>query len=167
MMSPILTPDLDDVAKNALEVLKLIESTGTEPFHDLWDSYAEERDGIVELLTSARSQPIVISGDVHISVEGQLSGFGREIPEWTIPSVTSQNLDDKKGWAKRTKSLEFEDHVLQGHTDWTYCNFDDHGYALIEVTTERVTCQWKFIEEVLARDDGVSVGHVAFRSSAS
>ena len=37
MMSSIWTSNLDEVAKDALETLKLLEQDGESSFHDLWD----------------------------------------------------------------------------------------------------------------------------------
>jgi alkaline phosphatase D len=161
MMSPILASDLDELAKDALETLKLIEGSGTDPFHDLWDTYFVEREKIVDLLSRGDREAVVVSGDVHISVESKLRGAGRVVPEWTIPSVTSQNLDDKKGWKRRTNSLESESHVLQSHPDWSYCNFDDHGYAVVEISLKEARCEWSFVEGVLTESNEMVVGHRA------
>ena len=120
----------------------------------------------MSLLVNATPQPVVISGDIHISVEAQLGDpDDRLLPEWTIPSVTSQNLDDKMHWVRRTESLASEEHVMNSHPNWNYCNFDDHGFVLIEVTQSEIICNWNFVDSVLRSTEGVDIGHTALLTS--
>ena len=159
MMTPIWSQDLDPLARSALATLKVINSEMSGPFHDLWDCYEVEREFVRELLLSTSTQPVVISGDVHFSVESVFCKGAAEVPEWTIPSVTSQNLDDKRSWPLRTESIASERAVLATHSDWKWCDFDNHGFLLLEVDRDRSRGEWRFFGDVRKSDQEQSIGH--------
>lgn len=161
LMSPIWVPNMGPAAVDSLSTLKLIESDGSGPFHDLWDCFADERTKILDLLANSPSRPLIVSGDVHVSVDSTFEHQGRLIPEWTGPSVTSQNLDDKKGWIRHTTSTFGEAEVLESHPWWNYCNFDDHGFLLLTVGAEQVQCDWRFVGDVRDPKSEKYIGHSA------
>lgn len=166
MLTPIWSPDLDPDARSALQTLKLISHDGDGPFHDLWDAYPEERAQIRAALVSGPASPLVLSGDIHIAVESELGDPARPVPEWVVPSVTSQNLDDKRGWTRRTSSLRFEEHLLRCRPEWRFCNCDDHGYLVVELRGDTASGEWKFVEAVRTYSDAIETGHSTSASSS-
>ncbi|MFK0735288.1 MAG: hypothetical protein HEQ35_10200 [Gloeotrichia echinulata IR180] len=44
--------------------------------------------------------------------------------EFVTCSLTSQNLDDKMGWATRTKSIPIEQEVMKAFPHIRWCDFD-------------------------------------------
>jgi alkaline phosphatase D len=71
--------------------------------------------------------------------------------EFVNASLTSQNLDDKMGWQPRTQSLALEDAVRAGLPHIRWCDFDSHGYGLVDVTPERLRYEWWAVGTVLQR----------------
>jgi alkaline phosphatase D len=97
----------------------------------------------------------VLSGDVHVSLllELEPNPFDADKApiaiEFVTPSLTSQNLDDKMGWKRRTQSVPIEQHAMQVMPHWHWCDLDSHGYVVIDVTPERVRGQWWHVDTVL------------------
>ena len=151
---PLWDPALDEDASFALRKLKLVEPKEGTPFHDLWDSFPGERHALVSLLRSTHAVPVVLSGDVHVGLESELREEGELIAhEWTTPSITSQNLDDKMGWPPRERSPHYEERVQAGLPHIRWCDFDSHGYMLVTVDRTQASCEWWAVDTVLSPSD--------------
>src|SRR4029077_8883716 len=110
---------LAEPARKPLTVVKLIGADGVGPDIDQWDGYPAER---AEILTHLRDRPVadvvVLSGDVHVGLAMELTPApfepsGRPVAvEFVTSSLTSQNVDDKMGWAPRTQSIAVEEFLL-------------------------------------------------------
>ena len=145
----------------ALLKLKMIEPNGRGPDPDQWDGYPVERDAILQALQDRDA--VVLSGDVHIglALELKLDPTTDEEPvaaEFVTTSLTSQNVDDKMGWAPRTQSIPFEEGLVREVPHIKWCEFDSHGYVVVDVTPERVRGEWWFVETVLERSALESLG---------
>ena len=91
-----------------LKKVKLIADDEQTPDWDQWDGYPAERDRFFTHIVEREIDNVVIlSGDVHVSLvlEVHRDPFDPgDVPlavEFVTPSMTSQNLDDKMGWARR------------------------------------------------------------------
>ncbi len=147
----------DSDALFALHKLKMIEPDSDEEFHDLWDTFGWEQDQLVEAATRT-PRTIVLSGDVHFSAEHARSESVGEFIEWTVTSVTSPNLDDKMGWPRGAESKNYEAALLKMLPAMQWCDLDSHGFLVVEASTQLVSCQWWFVDGVLAPSDGLAMG---------
>src|SRR3954447_20817432 len=156
-------PGLPDDVADALRTLKLMEPSGEDaPYHDLWGGFSGERERRMRQMAGSPSQVVVVSGDVHIGLDSDLLVDDRVVArEWTTPSITSQNLDDKKGWQRNVESAPVVAHLVQAlpHVHWT--DLDSHGYTVVEVRRGQATCEWYAVETVLEETDRVEVVHRA------
>ena len=73
--------------------------------------------------------------------------------EFVNTSLTSQNLDDKLGWAPLTESLPIAAEYIRDMPYIQWADFDSHGYTIVDVTRERITAGWWAVETVLERTD--------------
>ncbi|NES44952.1 alkaline phosphatase D family protein [Moorena sp. SIO3B2] len=156
VMATTWSKDFPPSIKQALLKLKLIDVDGIRPDYDQWDGYPVERD---LLLSHWRDNEIknvvVLSGDVHIglAIELKRDAFDpQEEPiavEFVTGSLTSQNLDDKMGWERRTQSIPIEQEVMKAFPHIHWCDFDSHGYLVIDVTPAQVTAQWWAVDTLL------------------
>ncbi|MDD5466810.1 MAG: hypothetical protein PHS96_03295 [Anaerolineales bacterium] len=69
--------------------------------------------------------------------------------EFVNPSLTSQNLDEKMGWAPRTDLFAVEEILIQTLPRIHWCDLNSHGHNVVDVTAERVTCEWWAVEDVV------------------
>jgi hypothetical protein len=73
-------------------------------------------------------------------------------PEIITPSLTSQNLDDKMKWPRRSNDSQYvETEALRHLRDWRWADLDSHGYVVIDVTPARVTAEFWHLDTVLER----------------
>jgi alkaline phosphatase D len=162
MLSSIHREEMPDDVVDALRVLKLRHPTEAKPYHDRWDSFAAERDWLFAEMGESHSEVVVLSGDVHIAVDAGLESGGRVVAhEWTTSSITSQNLADKKGWAKNAESLPIVRHLVETFPDLSWADTDSHGFMVVTVDGDTASCEWWSLETVARPSDGAEVGHTA------
>jgi len=164
-MGQTWTPQIPEAIRPVIGTLKLSDSGGAGPDPDQWDGYPAER---ALVLGHVRDQGIdnlvVLSGDIHVALamelhEDSFSGSAPVAVEFVTASLTSPNLDDKMGWPRRgPQSLAVEHELMQVMPHWKWCDLDDHGYVVVEVTPERVVAEWWFVPTVLERAPGEESG---------
>ncbi|HXG26749.1 MAG TPA: alkaline phosphatase D family protein [Candidatus Binatia bacterium] len=132
--------------RDALVKVKLIDPDGVGPDWDQWDGYPHERRELLDLISRLDvANVVVLSGDVHVCLAAELAETPAEPPvavEFVNTSLTSQNLDDKMGWALRRESLEVEKAFLAGMPHIRYVDFDSHGYSIVHVDRDAVRFEW-------------------------
>ena len=79
--------------------------------------------------------------------------------EWTTSSITSQNLADKKGWAKNVESRPIVDHLVETFPDLHWADTDSHGFLVVTVDGDAASCEWWSLDTVAEPSDGAEVGH--------
>ena len=140
-----------------------MEPSGEDvPYHDLWGGFSGERDWLVQQMADSPSKVVVVSGDVHIGLDSDLLvGETLAAREWTAPSISSQNLDDKRGWQRNVESAPVVAHLVEAlpHVRWT--DLDSHGYTVVQVGPEDATCEWYAVTDLLRPTDSVEVLHRA------
>ncbi len=157
--------DLPDSVKPALLKTKLINADGNGPDYDQWDGYPAERDMLFRHLRDHHERNVVVlSGDIHVcmALELRVDPFNLDeepvAVEFINTSLTSQNFDDKMKWSPRTRSIPFEQELMQAFDHMKYVDLDSHGYNAVDVTPERVEVEWWLLETVLKRNDKASIG---------
>ena len=150
---------LPEDVRHALMKLKMIDPDLTGPDWDQWDGYPAERSALLAHLRDRTAADIVLSGDVHVGMANVL--HDRETMDgWPVAvefvntSLTSQNLDDQLGWAPLTQSLPLVEAFLRGMPHVRWLDMDSHGYSLLTVTREQVTCEWWAVDGILERTSG-------------
>ena len=78
--------------------------------------------------------------------------------EFVVPSITSQNFDDKMKWEPRTLSCEYEAALLELLPSALWCDIDSHGYNIIDVNQDRVKVEYWHVKTVLQRSDSERLG---------
>src|SRR5262245_18612481 len=148
--------DLPDDLRPHLVKVKLLEADGRGPDFDQWDGYPSEREALLRFIRDESiSDVVVLSGDVHVSLALEMDVEGDDgepvTVEFVTPSITSQNLDDKMGWAARTESVAIEDRIESALPHWKWSDLDSHGYVVVDVTPQRLRADWWFSRTVLQR----------------
>lgn len=146
----------DAANHEALRGLKLMAHDEDEPYHDRWDSFATERARLLDDLRAGTASPIVLCGDVHFAAHSVTDDGGRRLIECVTSSVTSPNLDDKKGWAKGGSAAHAKTMVAT-IDEMQWCDLDGHGFLVMEATDDTVTCEWWEVDEVLSCNPNTSV----------
>jgi alkaline phosphatase D len=164
MMSLMWRDDLPPEVVPALLSLKLIHADAGGPDPDQWEGYPAERARLLDAFERRAGSVVVLSGDIHAGVAAELTrsiGDADEPPvavEFVTTSLTSQNLDDKRGWAPRTESLAIESRLLETWPHVRWLDLDSHGYVVVDVTPERVAAEWWFVDTLREPSSGERLG---------
>ena len=67
-------------------------------------------------------------------------------------SLTSQNLDDKLGYAYGG-SRRVQERFLEAFPHARWADFDGHGYLAVDLDHQRLEATWCFVDDVLAPSD--------------
>jgi alkaline phosphatase D len=149
---------LPEAVRKALVKVKLIDTDGTGPDYDQWDGYPVERREVLDAISKLTpANVVVLSGDVHVGLAAELAETPSEPPvavEFVNTSLTSQNLDDKMGWAIRTESLAIEEALLAGMPHIRYVDLDSHGYSIVELDPEELRFEWWTVGALDTRSPG-------------
>ena len=124
--------------------------------HDQWDGYKPARDRLLNAIASASVRnAVVLTGDIHSSWAADLppdpysdgynalTGDGSIAVELVGTSVTSPGFDDPDGQAAAgLRSL---------NPHMKYIELTRHGYLLLDVTSERVSSEWWYVDTIDSR----------------
>ena len=145
-------------ARTAMLKLKLIHPDGAAPDEDQWDGYPVERDALLDRF-GAHDDVVVLSGDIHVSVACEVrndrNGHEPVAVEFTTPSLTSQNLDEKLGVDARAPQIQAAEAAMVAtldHVEW--CELSSHGYVIVDVDPARARGEWWHVDTVLERCHG-------------
>ncbi|HZP13919.1 MAG TPA: alkaline phosphatase D family protein [Nevskiaceae bacterium] len=129
--------------------------------HDQWDGYKPARDRLLGAIQSASVRnAVVLTGDIHSSwaadlppdpysdAYNALTGDGSLAVELVGTSVTSPGFDDPDGQAAAgLRSL---------NPHMKYIELTRHGYLLLDVTQQRVSGEWWYVDTIESQGGGES-----------
>lgn len=155
-----------------LKVLGLPEATRLSQYLnvDQWDGYSPRRARIFDTLIGDSGRApvdnvVVLTGDIHCSWAADLTpdpnkllgpryggynaltGEGSKAVEFVCTSVTSAGLDQLQALVPVLRT---------NNPHMKYINLDQRGYLLLDVTPERVSSEWWYVDTVEARSGGQS-----------
>lgn len=158
VMARTWNDSLPQSARMALVKVKLMDLDATGPDWDQWDGYPQERRDLLRVIGELDPPNVVVlSGDVHIGLAAELAENPTMPPvavEFVNTSLTSQNLDDKMGWAPRSDSVAIEQVLLGALRHIRYLDLDSHGYSIVDLDRERLRFEWWTVEELVGRRTG-------------
>ncbi len=128
---------------------------------DQWDGYAAARDRVLRKLSAdGIDNVVVLTGDIHsswgsditatpfdASTYDPLTGAGSLAVEFVTPAVTSPGIDDA------TQAAQFGGAIRATHPHIKYVDLFHRGYTLLDVTRERVQCEWYHLPTIKERND--------------
>lgn len=108
-------------------------------YADGWDAFPAARRRLMEAIAQPRVPDVVfLGGDVHRHVAANLRhdpldpGSPIVASEFVTSSVTSRGLSE---WVTS--------HIRRAQPDLLHCRSDQRGYALLDITPERVRCEFR------------------------
>ncbi|MBW3576691.1 MAG: alkaline phosphatase D family protein [Actinobacteria bacterium] len=134
------------------------ERHGANP--DQWDGYPGDRGRVFAAIRRDQVRNVVLlSGDVHTCwalhlLEDPTQDIEPVAVEFVTPSVTSQNLNEKLGEDRDREAEGVEVTVMRDNPHVHWCEFDAHGYVVMDVTPARIRGEWWAVDTVLERSDG-------------
>ena len=162
VMGRTWSPDLPEDIRPGLTKVKLLNDDMRGPDFDQWDGYPAERGLLLDHIADHKMDNIVVlSGDVHVSLVLELHHNEDEpvCPEFVTPSLTSQNLDDKMKWPRRSGDSDaIAVRAQELLPDWQWADLDSHGYVVVDVTPDQLTVEFWHLDTVLERTPNEELG---------
>ena len=159
MVSPVRTPDLEPVVdldagvglpRDMLERLVAVSKSNPPMLLDTWNGYPHARQAFLSAIARHSDNAVVVTGDLHTSMAGDLIPEGGDAPvavEMITTSVTSpgfdQYLPQKRPGAVRDATLGFNPTLR-------YMETSRRGWLKLNVTREDVTGEWHLVDGVQA-----------------
>ena len=158
MIAPVVFPPLpNDLTERINDVTGLLPENGAPYNVDQWDGYTADRKEVVRHLADhGVKDTVFLTGDIHSGWACDLpldagtypAESGRSVAvEFVCTSVTSDNLDDLTGSPPRTSSLAVEAGIQANNRHVKYLNFDDHGFSVLDVTSERAQMDYYVVSD--------------------
>ena len=163
MVSPTRSPDLEpllDLERESLLSPEAIEryialSKNNPPMLlDTWNGYPVAREAFLGDLATLGRNPVVLSGDLHTSLAGDLVPRGADeavAVEFMTGSVTSPGFaeylpqKDPTGLAAATLAI---------NPSLRYMETERRGWLAVELSHEACTAAWHLVDTVHAREHG-------------
>lgn len=130
---------------------------------DQWDGYQADQQALLDAMAAAGTHPVVLTGDIHSSWANDLPRrpdaaaylvSGDSVgTEFVCPSVTSDGFKESLGTAGAAVAATA---AFQAVNPWIrYLDGIGHGFAVVDVTPERVQTDFWFIRS--GGDKGLAV----------
>lgn len=124
------------------------------PFNmDAWDGYPAARDRLLDSARQADANLVVLSGDSHNSWASNLWGAG---VEFAGHSVTSPGAED---WLRWMAHEDIARRMVEGNSELKWANTGQRGYMAVELTPERATCEYRYLDTVRQKSTRLASTH--------
>lgn len=117
---------------------------------DQWDGYPQERLKLFNhVLNNNIENFVVLTGDIHTSWANELKipGLNNAGVEFVTTSITTTNAE--------IVGIPFNPASIFPHVKWA--DIIEHGYVIVDITTDRVQADWVFMNTVTAVDTSATV----------
>lgn len=161
LVSPVRAPDLEPLldrdgpstlSREELDRTIALSKNNPPMLLDTWDGYAAARQDLLGDLNTLAANPIVLSGDLHVSVAGNLHLQDDDDPvavEFMTSSVTSpgfaEYLPERRPGALTAATLEL-------NANLRYMETDRRGWLCMTLTATECTGEWHLLDNVRSTD---------------
>ena len=169
MVSTIRSPDLEPLLdlerpfampRDVLDYSIAMSKSNPPLLLDTWDGYIAARQNFLADLKAGASNPVVLSGDLHTSLAGNLVPDGEHKPvavEYMTSSVTSPGFAE---YLPERRPGAVRDATLKLNTDLQYMETDRRGWLCMTLTPSTCTGEWFLIDGLRSREYTSSLDRV-------
>jgi alkaline phosphatase D len=138
--------------RNNIRAAKL----GLPMWMDRWDGYPEARSRLLNAAQQADADLVMLAGDSHNAWAYGLVEDGRPAGvEFAGQAVTSGGAEGDFGADPKAVAQGF----MAANPELKWADTSRRGYMMIDVTPQRVTGEWLFMNTIKARDTALSGTH--------
>jgi len=161
LVSPLRSADLEPLLdlelKSMLSLEELegyIDLSKSQPpmLLDTWDGYPAARQDFLKDLYEYATNPVVLSGDLHTPLAGNLTPWGHGKPvavEFMTGSVSSPGFGE---YLPERAPGVLRDATLELNPALSYMETARRGWLCLAVTRETCTAEWHLLDTVHAKD---------------
>ena len=130
---------------------------------DVWNNYPAQREKLAaHIRTNEIPRTVIVTGDFHTSfaLDGTWDQGQQPFVEFMTPSITSSNFDENLSSVPTIAPLapvlvETVSQTLEQNNDFiAWHDIVNHGYLILDVTTDRVQSDWYFVDTLYERSEG-------------
>lgn len=157
MRSPDLEPLIDLAAPSSYtpeQLQDMIARSKDHPasFLDTWDGYPVARDDLLRDLSQYAANPVVLSGDLHAALAGELAlkdGARPVAVEFLTTAVSSPGITH--GLPEKSPHA-LERATLRQNPGLKFLDLDHRGWLCLTVTAQRCMADWHAVEGLQQRE---------------
>jgi alkaline phosphatase D len=165
LVSELLLPDLSEmlnieaarasVGDQIVDAVLQIGGQRMPIMWDCWDGYAGARERFLTVLENHASSPVILTGDIHTSMAGNLHRRGQDsvsAVELVTTSISSPGFDDYLPTHQRGQLSEafvaYNRHLL-------YMESARRGWLKVRLTADQCDASWHLVNRVDRRNQPV------------
>ncbi|MDK2759915.1 MAG: alkaline phosphatase D family protein [Sphingopyxis sp.] len=146
-----------DYVKRRVEVSQLAAKAGLPLNMDSWDGYPAARDRLLAAAQRADADLVTLSGDSHnawafdLMHDNRPAGIevgGHSVTSPGYEAYTVGISDEQRVTALRSSSPQLK-----------WANTQDRGYVSVQLTPERVTANWHYVDTIRTRTPAIRNTH--------
>jgi alkaline phosphatase D len=166
LVSPVRAPDLEPlidlegsstVSRDVLEYHVAMSKANPTVLLDTWDGYPVARERFLADISATQGNAVILSGDLHTSLAGNLVPNGGDKPvavEFMAPSVTSPGFQD---YLPERHPGAVRDATLALNPGLAYMETDRRGWLRMRFDRNECAGEWHLLDGIRSRDYKVSV----------
>jgi len=165
LIAPLSLGGLPPEAASTLNLLLDggVSANGVPLNTDAWDGYTDDRRELFDHIDEEQIDDVVfLTGDIHTGLAAELPLDKGTYPlggnagvEFVCASVTSNNFKDDTDTPPHTTSDVIAAALRLSNPHFRYANLDDHGFCVLDVTKQRIQCDWWVIGDRADRRSGI------------
>lgn len=158
MVSELLLPDLSGVldipvareriGDQIVDALLAMGGQGMPIMWDCWDGYAGAREELLAMLDTEASSPVILTGDLHTSIAGDIKRAGQDqamAVELLTTSISSPGFDDY--FPTKTPG-QLPPAFRAANPNIQFMDTAKRGWIEVRVTEEAMTSDFRFVDRV-------------------
>lgn len=166
LVSELLLPDLGPVldvdkasrrlGEDRVEAVLEMGGSGMPMLWDTWDGYAPARRRFLERLDTDAVSPVVLTGDIHTSIAGDLSLADRSsntAVELVTTSISSPGFDT---YLPTREGEQLAQAFRDANPALRWFETSKRGWLRVDLTPARMTASWRHVRRVDVRNAGVA-----------
>jgi alkaline phosphatase D len=151
-LRPDATDRVVDSFKNDIRAARL----GLPMWMDRWDGYPAARSRLLKAAQEADADLVMLSGDSHNAWAYSLAEGGQPAGvEFAGQSVTSGGVEGSCAADPKVVARGF----VAANPELEWADTSQRGYMMIEITPQRVTGEWLFLQTIKSRTTRLSGTH--------
>lgn len=151
-----LRPEASERTRQAFKDNVRAARLGLPMWMDRWDGYPAARSRLLHAAQQADANLVMLSGDSHNAWAFSLQEDGRPAGvEFAVQAVTSGGIEGSMATDPRNVAAAFR----AANPEISWCDTSQRGYAMIEITPQRVTGEWVFMQDIKTHGTDVAGTH--------
>ena len=155
-MPDFVRPEAGEKVVNKYKKEVRASRLGVPMWMDRWDGYPAARSRLLRAAQQEDANLVMLSGDSHnawaysLAEDGQPAGV-----EFAGHSVTSNGMEAEMGADPKEVARAF----IKKNPELVWADTSQRGYVMIELTPQRVTGEWLFLQTTKSRSTALAGTH--------